>query len=201
MVCSQSSIELRRATYNSSMERIVTRGQGSGDSHGHILRTVENSCPSQHSKRIHCNWKSQMVQHQCGVHHVSFMKATEHQCISKINPSELLSQHELNIYGELHQIKVCADWFQATKCFFHWQQGENNMWNVSIFAGFLCNYAHVSINTMIHSGLTVVGNTRSAKSPCKGSSPFPFHQWPKTNLLYLKSVHWGLIRTYSSKDM
>ncbi len=87
------------------MERIVTRGQGSGDSHGHIPWTVENSCPSQHSKRIHCNWKSQMVQHQCGVHHVSFMKATERQCISKVNPSELLSQHELNIQYMVNFIK------------------------------------------------------------------------------------------------
>ncbi len=174
------------------MERIVTRGQGSGDSHGHIPWTVENSCPSQHSKRIHCNWKSQMVQHQCGVHHVSFMKATERQCISKVNPSELLSQHELNIQYMVNFIKsrsVLFD-FKPQNGFFI-DNGENNMWNVSTFAGFLCNYAHVSINTMIHSGLTVVGNTRSAKSPCKGSSPFPFHQWPKTNLLYLKSVHWG----------
>lgn len=27
--------------------------------------------------------------------------------------------------------------------------------------------------------------------PCKGASTFPLHQWPETNLLYLKLVHQG----------
>lgn len=138
------------------------------------MRTEENTCPSQHSEHIHYNWKSQVVQCQCGVHHVSFVKATEGHCVGKVNPSELLSQHGLNIYGQLYQIKVCADWFQATKWVFHWQQGAC-MWNVSTFVGFLRYYAQVSIlwkiwnekHELLLFGLLVVWNTLN-KIPMQG---------------------------------
>lgn len=185
------------------MERIVTGDKGSDDSHGHIPSTEENACPSQHSKHIQYiiteNPRWFCVN---GVHHVSFVKATEGHCVGKVNPSELLSQHGLNIYGELYQIKVCADWFQATKWGFHWQQGEKC---VCWFLAQLCS----SINTendlewkkheLLLSGLSVVWNTHSTKSPCMRFSPFPLHQWPKTNLIYLEPVHRGFKKSMVQK--
>lgn len=174
LVWAQSKIELQQATYNWSMKCIVTRGQGSDEKWGEYLPQH-----SQHSEHIHYNWKSQMVQCQCGVHHGSCVKATQGHCVGKVNPSELLSQHGLNIWRTLSNQGLC--WLISShKMSFSLTTGNKYVKcvNVCWFLALLCS----SINTVKDLEWKTWALTFwtascvkyiQTKSPCKGSSPFP----------------------------
>lgn len=126
MVCSQSKIELRWATYNSSMERIVTRGQGSGDSHGHIPRT-DSAFKTENPSWCSINVESIMNPSWRG------HRASLQYCFHSIN--------WIYIVNFIKSRSLLID-FEPQNGFFIDSREKRNM---STFVGFLCNYAQVSI--------------------------------------------------------